>query len=106
MLSNQFDWLVLGLIEEVTFENGTTRNEFVTDIEQASECKKCRSNQKKIGDALITSSFQVQLELATQWDRWIEELESNLKMIIGYKGIALSYIIREHDDPNLADQQN
>ena len=57
------------LNEEVTFENGTTRNEFVTDIEQASERKKCRSNQKKICDALITSSFQVQLESATQWDR-------------------------------------
>ena len=30
------------LKEEVTFGNGTTRNEFVTDIEQASERKKCR----------------------------------------------------------------
>ena len=30
------------LKKEVTFENGTTRNEFVTDIEQASERKKCR----------------------------------------------------------------
>ena len=30
------------LNEEVTFDNGTIRNEFVTDIEQAPECKKCR----------------------------------------------------------------
>ena len=30
------------LKEEVTFGNGTTRHEFVTDIEQASERKKCR----------------------------------------------------------------
>ena len=49
--------------------------------------------------------FQVQLETATQWDRWKIELESNLKMIIGAKGIALSYVIREDDDPNLADQE-
>ena len=49
--------------------------------------------------------FQVQLETATQWDRWEIELESNLKMIIGEKGITLSYVIREDDDPNLADQE-
>ena len=38
-------------------------------------------------------------------DRWAIELESNLKMIIRAKGIALSYVIREDDDPNLADQE-
>ena len=54
---------------------------------------------------MITTAFQVQLETATQWDRWAIELESNLKMIIGAKGISLSYVIREDDDPNLADQE-
>ena len=53
---------------------------------------------------MITTAFQVQLETATQWDRWSIELESNLNIIIGAKGIALSYVIREDDDPNLADQ--
>ena len=33
-------------------------------------------------------------------------MESNQKMIIGAKGIALSYVIREDYDPNLADQEN
>ena len=32
-------------------------------------------------------------------------MESNLKIIIGAKGIAISYVIREDDDPNLADQE-
>ena len=54
---------------------------------------------------MITTAFQVQLETATHWDRWAIELESNLKMIIGAKGIALSYVIREDGDPNLADQE-
>ena len=54
------------LDEPDNFDIGITRNEFFADIEQASERKKCRTNQKKIGDALITSSFQVQLESATQ----------------------------------------
>ena len=39
---------------------------------------------------IIFSRVQVQLETATQWDRWIVELKRNLKMIIGSKGIALS----------------
>ena len=50
------------------------------------------------------SSFQVQLETATQWDCWIVELESNPKMIIGSKGIAISYIIQENDDPDLEER--
>ena len=32
-------------------------------------------------------------------------MESNLKIIIGPKGIALSYVIREDGDPNLEDQE-
>ena len=60
--------------------------------------------QNKIGDSLITSSFQVQLETATQWDLWIVELDSNLKMIVVSKGIALSYIIRENDDTDIEER--
>ena len=86
------------------FEAGTDRAEFITQLEEASERKKCRTNQKKIGDSFITSSFQVQLEKATQWDHWIVEIESNLKMIIRSKGIALSYIIRENDDLDLEER--
>ena len=32
-------------------------------------------------------------------------MESNLKIIIGAKGISLSYVIREDDYPNLANQE-
>ena len=54
---------------------------------------------------MITIALPVQLETATQRDRGAIYLESNLKMIIGAKGIALSYVIGEDDDPNLADQE-
>ena len=57
------------------------------------------------GESLITTELQVQLETSTQWDSWAIELERNLKMIKRAKGIALSYVIREDDDPNLADQE-
>ena len=93
------------LQEEAKFETGTTRSELIKAIEKASERKECRINQKKTGESLITTELKVQLETATQWDRWAIELESNLNMIIGEKGIALYYVIREDDDTNLADQE-
>ena len=101
------DWVKkkVRLKEEVDFETGTTRDEFIKAIEEARERKECPNNQKKTGESLIATSFQVQFETATKWDRWEIELEINLKMIIGAKGIALSYFIREDDDPNLADQE-
>ena len=34
------------------------------------------------------------------------ELQSILKMIIGAKGIALDYVIRQNDTPDLSDQSN
>ena len=52
---------------------------------------------KKVGEYLITTSFQVQLESAGQWDRCVVELDINLKMIVGEQGITLSYLIRENN---------
>ena len=46
---------------------------------------------------MITTSFQVQIEAARQWDSWVVELESNLKMIVGAQGIPLSYVIRDNN---------
>ena len=101
------DWVKdkVWLQEEAEFETGSTRADFIKAIEEAWEHKECHINQKKMVYSLITTAFQVQLETATQWDRWEIELESNLKMIIEEKGIALSYVIIEDDDPNLADQE-
>ena len=58
------------LQEEAEFETGTNRAEFIKSIEEASERKECRINQKKTGESFITTAFQVQLKTATQWDRW------------------------------------
>ena len=49
---------------------------------------------------MITSTFQVQLEAARQYDCWVVELESNLKMVLGAQGIPLYYVIRENDTPD------
>ena len=53
---------------------------------------------------MITTAFQVKIETETQCDRWIIDLKSNLKMIIGENGIAFSYVIRKNDAPELTTQ--
>ena len=88
------------LEEEAAFTYGTTIQELICELEEATTRKKCRKEQKKVWESLITTSFQIQLEAAMQWDRWVVELNRNLKMIVGAQGIPLSYVIRENDAPD------
>ena len=50
------------LEEEVSFPDKTTRQELIYELEEATTRKKCRKEQKKVGESLITTSFQVQLK--------------------------------------------
>ena len=54
------DWVKdkVRLQEKYEFETGTTRAECIKSIEEASERKECRINQKKIGESLITTEFR------------------------------------------------
>ena len=72
-----------------------TKIKFTKTIQAANERKQCQVDQKKKGESLLTDNFQVRLEAADQWERWLIELQSTLKMIIGTKGIALEYVIRK-----------
>ena len=49
---------------------------------------------------MIKTGLQVQIEAAGQWDRWMVDLESNLKIIVGAQGIPFSYLIRYNDAPD------
>ena len=62
--------------------------------------------RRRNGESLLTNGYQVKLEAADQWERWLIELQITLKMIIGTKGIALDYVIRQNDTPDLSDQAN
>ena len=58
------DWVKdkVQIQEKAQVENGTTWDELIKAIEEASERKECRINQKNTGESLITAAFQVQLE--------------------------------------------
>ena len=81
------------------FEHGTTQQVFIKAIDDSSKRKKSHKIQQKALESLITNTFQVKIEMATQWDFWIIVLESNFKMIIGANEIALSYVILTKNTP-------
>ena len=80
------------LEEEASFLDGMTRQGLIYELEEATTRKKCRKDQKKVGESLITTISQVQLKDAWQWDCWVVELDINLNMIVGAQGIPLSLL--------------
>ena len=62
------------LAESANFLLGTTQIQFTEAIQAANKRKQCRVNQKKKEESLLTNDFQVKLEYADQWERWLIEL--------------------------------
>ena len=64
-----------------------------------------RVQLKKIGESYLDSSFTHKLKGQSQWKKFMEELSSNLAMIVGVQGVPLNYIIRKdvvpHIDPSI-----
>ena len=55
--------------EEASFPYGMTRQEVRYELQEATTREKCRKHQNKVGESLITTSFQVYLKSAGQWDQ-------------------------------------
>ena len=68
------------LAEPAKFPLRTTQIQFTEAIQAANERKQRRVDKKKKGESLLTNYFQVKLEAADQWERWLIELQSTLKL--------------------------
>ena len=68
-------------------------------LTEAMERELRRKTQKKEGENYLDSNFNSKLKSTAQWEKWSEELESTLCQIIGVRGVPLSYVIRENDEP-------
>lgn len=79
----------------VSFPNGTDQQELLEEIQEAAARDKIRTSQRKLGDSLITATFDTKLKNRVQWERWCVELQALLNTIIGTRGVALSYVIRD-----------
>ena len=92
------------LAEPAKFLIGKTQVQFTEAIQATKKRKQCQVDQKKKGKSLLNNYFQVKLEAANQWERWLMELQSTLRLIIGAKSIAIGYMIRQTDMPDLPDK--
>ena len=90
----------------LTFDDGTTRQEFLDEINASMLREQRRKEQKKIGESFHDADFNTKLKTQAQWEKFVEELESTLGMIIGTKGVPLTYVIREADDAEYDDSLN
>ena len=88
---------------DLSFEDGTTKQQFLDEINASMLREKRRQEQKKIGESFHDADFNTKLKTQSQWDKFIEELESTLGMIIGVKGVLLTYVIRETEDAEFDD---
>lgn len=88
---------------DLSFEDGTTKQQFLDRINASMLRHQRRQKQMKIGESFHDADFNTKLKTQSQWEKFVEELESTLGMIIGAKGVPLTYVIREIDEPNYDD---
>ena len=79
----------------VGFENTTTAEELNQLLADALNREKMRKEQRKVGESHHDHSFNNKLKTQTQWETFSEELDSTLNLIIGSRGIPLTYVIRQ-----------
>ena len=83
----------------LSFPDGTTRDEFVLALNSSMVRERRRREQKKIGESFLDTDFNTKLKSQSQWEKFMEELESTLAMIVGANGVPLSYVIRRTEEP-------
>lgn len=86
--------------QDLSFPATTSQAEFRSAISESLERDRRRRSQKKEGESYLDSTFNTKLKSASQWEKWLEELNITLCQIIGVRGVPLTYVIRENDAPN------
>ena len=84
---------------EPTFANTTTKAQFLQALNESLARDRRRREQKKVGESFHDHTFNNKLKSQSQWEKFMDELESTLSMIIGARGVQLTYVIREKDTP-------
>merc|ERR1712070_690928 len=83
----------------VEFDNGTTAAELNQLLADALNREKMRKEQRKVGESHHDHSFNNKLKTQAQWEKFSEELDSTLNLIIGSRGIPLTHVIRQEALP-------
>lgn len=85
---------------QVMLPNATTAQEVAIIVREATEREKRRKEMKKTGENLIDTTFNNKLRNQAQWQKFKEELNATLSMIIGLKGVPLTYVVRPIEAQN------
>ena len=86
--------------QDLSFPATTSQAEFRSAISESLERDRRQRSQKKEGESYLDSTFNTKLKSASQWEKWLEELNITLCQIIGVRGVPLTYVIRDNDAPN------
>ncbi len=84
--------------QPMEFVDGTTRDAFLQALKDALNRQEMRVDQKKIGSSFLDASFNNKLKSQSQWEKFSQELEATLSMIVGSNGIPLTYVIRRNSE--------
>ncbi len=87
--------------QPATFEQGTSSTTLKAKLDEAWEREELRKEQRKVGQSYLDHSFNSKLKSQAQYEKFAEELNSTLTMIIGCQGIPLTYVIREEEKPSI-----
>ena len=81
----------------ISWPNGTGANQVNDELREAWERERMRKDQRKVGESYHDHWFNNKLKSQNQWEKFMEELESTLNMIIGSQGVPIIYVIREEE---------
>ena len=86
--------------QPIGWPNGTPAIEVNDKLKSAWERELMRKDQRKVGESYHDHSFNNKLKSQSQWQKFMEELESTLNMVIGSQGVPIIYVIRENEAPH------
>ena len=87
------------VMQPLSFTDGTTNAQLNVMLSEATERNVLRKEQKKVGESYLDHTFNNKLKGQSQWNKFIEELESTLSMIVGSQGVTLEYVIHSNNEP-------
>ena len=81
------------------FRNGITKTRVLDSLRKAGLWHNGLKDRITRGNSWLTKLMDTKLDTQLQWKQWHLDLERILSMIIGEKGIPVSYVIRLADKP-------
>ena len=89
--------------QAASFPTGTSSADMLAALDASLERAGTRKEQKKVGETYLDHKFTNKLKSQAQYEKFSEELESTLSMIVGSQGVPLIYVIREEEAASFDD---